>query len=138
LKLSEHVEFLGHLDQPAPWIAVADALCLPSTFEGFPNVMLEAMALGTPVIASDIAVVRSLGRISPNGKDRGRDYVAMFKSQDAIELAQKIRRLRLNPTATYSRMIAARNLTRRALAIEIIMPRLEAIMLQAHQNRQRM
>lgn len=137
LNLCHHVEFLGHVDQPAPWIAAADALCLPSTFEGFPNVMLEAMALGTPVIASDIAVVRSLGRISPKRQDRGLDYVAMFKSQDACELAQKIRRLRLNPTATYSRMIAARNLARRALAIETIIPRLEAIMLQANRNRQR-
>jgi glycosyltransferase involved in cell wall biosynthesis len=131
LGLTEQVKFLGQIDQSAPWIAASDALCLPSTFEGFPNAMLEAMAIGTPVIASDIPVVRSLGRVAPNSEDRGRDYVAMFKSENAADLARKIRRLRLNPTATYSRMIAARNLARRALAIESILPRLEAIMLKA-------
>ncbi len=46
------VEFLGALSNPAPAIARADALVLPSHFEGMPNVVLEAMALGTPVIAT--------------------------------------------------------------------------------------
>jgi len=131
LGISETIDFLGHFDQPAPWINAADALCLPSTFEGFPNVMLEAMSLGTAVIASDIPVVRSLGRVAQSPEDRGRDYVATFRSQDEAHLARKIRRLWLNPTATISRIVAARNLARRAHAIDAILPRLEAIMLRA-------
>jgi len=131
LGLLDAIEFIGHVSNPAPWIAAADALCLPSTFEGFPNVMLEAMALGTPVIASDIDVVRSLGRVAHGSEDRGRDYVAIYRNQDPAELARKIRRLRINPTATLSRINAARNLARRALAIEMIVPRIEATILGA-------
>lgn len=46
------LEFVGRQANPAPAIAAADALILPSRFEGLPNVVLEAMALGTPVIAT--------------------------------------------------------------------------------------
>lgn len=46
------VEFFGALANPLPAIAAADALVCPSWFEGMPNVVLEAMALGTPVVAT--------------------------------------------------------------------------------------
>ncbi|MGV3486297.1 MAG: glycosyltransferase [Planctomycetaceae bacterium] len=135
LRLEDCVVFVGHVTNPAPWVATADALCLPSLFEGFPNVMLEAMALGTPVIASDLPIVRSLGRVAANPEDRGRDYVAMYHGRDVNELARKIRRLWLNSTATRSRMLSAKNLALRAHSIERILPRIESIMLQASQTR---
>lgn len=46
------VTLAGFDANPAPWIAGADALLLPSLWEGLPNVVLEALALGTPVIAA--------------------------------------------------------------------------------------
>ncbi|WP_145421280.1 glycosyltransferase [Planctomycetes bacterium K23_9] len=51
LQLHE-VQFLGAVANPAPYIVTADALILPSHFEGMPNVVLESMAIGTPVIAT--------------------------------------------------------------------------------------
>ncbi|WP_442507954.1 glycosyltransferase [Novipirellula sp. SH528] len=52
-QLKRHtIEFVGVDANPAPHIAAADAMVLPSLFEGMPNVVLEAMALGTPVIAT--------------------------------------------------------------------------------------
>lgn len=56
LGLSDRVRFLGrlpHEDLPALYSA-ADALVLASSREGWANVLLEAMACGTPVVATDI------------------------------------------------------------------------------------
>ncbi|NND97048.1 MAG: glycosyltransferase [Pirellulaceae bacterium] len=59
------VQFLGASTNPAPAIASADALILPSQFEGMPNVVLEAMALGTPVIATRAGGTVELQRDEP-------------------------------------------------------------------------
>ena len=52
LGVARQVELVGALPSAADEIKSADALVLPSRFEGMPNVALEAMALETPVIAT--------------------------------------------------------------------------------------
>jgi glycosyltransferase involved in cell wall biosynthesis len=59
------LEFLGTQQNPLPYVAAADALVLPSHFEGMPNVVLEAMALGTPVIATRAGGTVELEREKP-------------------------------------------------------------------------
>lgn len=59
LGLAERVDFAGRKahDELAPWFCAADLFCLPSHSEGVPNVILEAMACGTPVVATDVGGV---------------------------------------------------------------------------------
>ena len=53
LGLTQSVHFLGFCSNPYPFMRHAAVLVLPSRFEGLPMVVLEAVALGTPVVAAD-------------------------------------------------------------------------------------
>lgn len=53
LGITTQVDFAGHVDQPAATMARAALFVLPSRWEGFGNVVVEALSLGTPVVATD-------------------------------------------------------------------------------------
>lgn len=50
----DRVLMLGWKDQIAKFLAASDILFLPSLWEGMPRTILEAMAMGLPVVCSDI------------------------------------------------------------------------------------
>lgn len=54
LELGDAVRFAGFQSDPRPFMTAADVVLLPSLSEGLPLAALEAMALGRPVIASDV------------------------------------------------------------------------------------
>jgi glycosyltransferase involved in cell wall biosynthesis len=55
LGIASHVHFVGFQDDVLPYLQATDIAVMPSLFEVFSLAMLEYMALGKPVIASDHA-----------------------------------------------------------------------------------
>ena len=53
LGLAEAVDFPGFQHNPWRYFRHADLFVLPSRYEGLPNALLEALAVGTPVVAAD-------------------------------------------------------------------------------------
>jgi glycosyltransferase involved in cell wall biosynthesis len=53
LGLEDTVSFTGLRVNPYPWMKHTDALLLSSRYEGLPNTVLEAVALGKPVVITD-------------------------------------------------------------------------------------
>lgn len=54
LKLENEVKLLGHQQYVYPFLERADLYLQTSAYEGFPNVLLEAMGMGIPVVAYDV------------------------------------------------------------------------------------
>jgi glycosyltransferase involved in cell wall biosynthesis len=65
--VADRVAFLGVRDDVPRLLRAARVLVLPSASEGISNVILEAMAVGTPVIATDVAGNRELVRHEREG-----------------------------------------------------------------------
>jgi len=55
LKIKGRINFKGFCDNPWMWYAGADVFLLPSRWEGMSNSVLESLACGTPVIATEVA-----------------------------------------------------------------------------------
>jgi glycosyltransferase involved in cell wall biosynthesis len=53
LGISGRVHFEGYVENPYPYLEHADLFVLSSRYEGLPNVLLEALSLGCPVLAVD-------------------------------------------------------------------------------------
>ncbi len=60
--LEETIVFVGKVpnDQLHKWYNAADLYCLPSRGEGCPNVLMESLACGCPVVACDVGSVRDI------------------------------------------------------------------------------
>lgn len=78
LAVKDNVHLLGQKENPYPYFRQADLFIMSSRKEGFPNVVLEALTLDTPVVASD--VVDWSGVIYPG--ENG--YVAEKGSVDSL------------------------------------------------------
>ncbi|MCL5073714.1 MAG: glycosyltransferase, partial [Actinobacteria bacterium] len=64
---SDRIKFLGYRTNAAEYIKASDIFALPSVHEGLPNVILEAMAVGTPVIATNVYGIPELIENGVNG-----------------------------------------------------------------------
>jgi glycosyltransferase involved in cell wall biosynthesis len=55
--IGDVVDFAGHQGNVRPYYAASDIFCLPSHTEGSPNVLLEAMEAGVPIVATAVGGV---------------------------------------------------------------------------------
>jgi glycosyltransferase involved in cell wall biosynthesis len=73
LGIAERVHFPGYYENLLPIYATFDLFCLSSRREGLPNSILEAMAMGLPVVTTDVAGAKELvlngqtGYVLPQG-----------------------------------------------------------------------
>jgi glycosyltransferase involved in cell wall biosynthesis len=89
LKMRNHVIFAGFKDDVRPWIQACDVMANPSLTEGVPNVLLEAMALGTPVVATRVGGVPDLVQHGESG--------LLVPPADPSALASAIHDVHANP-----------------------------------------
>lgn len=61
--LEGRVEFVGFQRDIAPFLSKADVVLVPSRYEGYGLVIVESLAAGVPVIATDVGVAREAGAI---------------------------------------------------------------------------
>lgn len=87
--LANNVELLGHVDNPYPYMKSANAFVLSSYWEGFGQVIVEAMALGVEIISTDCDYGPK--EILENGK-----YGVLVPVGNSVELARAMEHQLLN------------------------------------------
>lgn len=77
------IEAIGQKSDVRPWLLASDIFILPSHREGFPNVVIEAGAMGLPSIVTDINGSREIIHNGENG------LIVPSKNADALYEAMK-------------------------------------------------
>lgn len=60
LGVADRVRFLGHVTAVGDLLMAGDVFVFPSRYEGMPGAVIEAMAMGLPIVGSDIAPIREV------------------------------------------------------------------------------
>lgn len=95
--IASRIIFAGQVGNVRPFYGLADALVLPSHSEGSPNVLLEAMAAGLPVVATAVGGVPEMVE--------NEESALLVASRDAPAMASAIGRVLTD--ATLSRRLAS-------------------------------
>jgi glycosyltransferase involved in cell wall biosynthesis len=123
LEIADSVLFLGFRSPALPYIAAADLLVQASHTEGTPNTVLEAMALGRPVVATrvggvpDVVVDRETGLLVP--------------PRDPQALADAIVRLLADPSLRGALGAQAQSRVREHFALELTVHATERVYAEA-------
>lgn len=92
----KRIEFLGYRRDGIEYVKASDVFVLPSFYEGLANVLIEAMACGTPVIATSVSGTPELIKDNVNGM--------LVKPNDPAAVADAAIRV-LDDPATANRLI---------------------------------
>ena len=94
LGLSDNILFLGFQKNPYKYIKKAEVFVLSSFHEGFGNVIVEAMACGTPVVSTNC--MSGPREIIENGENG-----ILFPVADQKALAEAVLKVLNNPSLSY-------------------------------------
>jgi len=83
--IKEIVTFLGYQENVSKYISQADVVVLPSLWEGLPNILLEAMAMKKPVVATAVGGTKEIVKDGENG--------FLVRPKDAKALAEAIQKI---------------------------------------------
>jgi glycosyltransferase involved in cell wall biosynthesis len=108
------VQFLGHRTDVPTLLAGADVFCFPSEREGLGGVLVEALAVGCPVVASSIPT--SLEVLAANGPPVG----LLAPVGDAGSLGDLIVEVLESPTISACRAKAGREHFEREYTIDVV------------------
>ena len=100
--LDEHVEFRGRRTDVVPEYAWCELLVIPSRFEGMPNVVLEALSSGRPVLGTRVGGTAELVQPGVNGW--------LVPSDDADALAEAIARVSMQRDKLYASGVEGRRI----------------------------
>jgi glycosyltransferase involved in cell wall biosynthesis len=91
LQMEKYVEFIGRVprENTAPFYQEASLFVLPSLNEGMSNAMLEALASGLPLVATDTGGTRELLQNGING--------FIVEAKNSQDLKEKIKKIADNP-----------------------------------------
>jgi glycosyltransferase involved in cell wall biosynthesis len=89
----EHLEFVGELSHAKAMARMAscDLFVLPSYTEGFPNVVVEAMALGCPIVATEVGAIPEMLEGNAGVLVKSRDSEALAKALGKLIVDAELR-----------------------------------------------
>jgi len=111
----------------AAWLRNFDVFVLPSRNEAFPNALMEAMACGCPVVASNVGGIPELIESGSTG--------LLFEPGDAVALAAALHRLIQNPRERSALAAAGERFVRENLSRQASVQRMAEIYAAAIRNR---
>lgn len=110
LGVARHCLFLGYQQDVAAWFAVSDAVVLTSASEGTPATLIEALAAGRPVVATNVGGVSDVVDDGETG--------FLVPARDTQALAAKLALLAGDPALRERMGTAARERVLRRYAVE--------------------
>ena len=105
LGISDSVEWLGKVPNPENFISGWDLFVLTSLYEGFGLVLLESMALGVPIVASENSAIPEV---------LGSDYLGLAQTSNPEDFLRKI----LSLTQEENRILAIQQLQKNILRFD--------------------
>jgi len=117
--ISQRTYFLGRCDRVAELLSISDVCVLSSKAEGFSNSILEYMAAGKPVVATDVGGAKEVISEGTTGY--------LVKSGDDREMANRIIQLLSNPVMSESMGQRGREIVKDRFSIEAQLKNTESL-----------